>query len=285
MLAADGEPSQNRLCCSQIRVKPHDWHVEETGDGPTLLLLHGAGGASHSWHSLMPLLANQYHLVAFDLPGHGETRLGNRHRSGLDTMAQDLASLCADQGWTPHAIIGHSAGAAVGLRLTGKLPETPKLIGINPALSPFRGLAGVMFPVMARMFAMTPFMTDVILRNLATPGRVTSLLKSTGSKVTEDRVAAYTLLFQNRDHVDGTLLMMAAWKLDGLLADLPKLDLPCLFLTGGNDKTVPPVIAVEAAARMPDAHVHSMEGYGHLLHEEAPEKVAKAIVDWLATTK
>ena len=98
------------------------------------------------------------------------------------------------------------------------------------------------------------------------------------------RIDAYTQLFRTRRHVDGTLLMMAAWKLDGLLADLPKLDLPCLFLTGGNDKTVPPVIAVEAAERMPNAQVRSLDGYGHLVHEEAPEIVGKAIINWLDAT-
>ncbi len=286
MMQSEGdEPEQLHLCSSQIRVKPHDWHIEQAGSGPDLLLLHGAGGATFSWHDLMPLLADRFRVIAVDLPGHGDTRLGNRHRSGLETIAQDLASLCAHQTWVPEVVIGHSAGAAVGLRLARKLPNTPRLIGINPALSPFRGLAGVMFPVMARMFAMTPFMTAVVLRNLATPGRVANLLASTGSKVADARVKAYTKLFQTRCHVDGTLLMMATWKLDGLLADLPSLDLPCLFVTGGNDKTVPPVVAVEAAERMPRAEVRSLEGYGHLVHEEAPESVHTTIADWLMAGK
>ena len=46
-------------------------------------------------------------------------------RLGLDAMAEDLAALLADQGWQPQAIIGHSAGAALALRLAETLPVRP----------------------------------------------------------------------------------------------------------------------------------------------------------------
>jgi magnesium chelatase accessory protein len=263
------------------RVRPHEWHVQEMGQGPTLLLLHGAGGATHSWRHLMPLLADRFHVVAVDLPGHGFTRLGSRHRSALDTMARDIASLCEDQGWTPACVIGHSAGGAVALRLAGFLPGHPRVVGLNPALQPFQGLAGALFPVAARLLAMTPYFVDIALRGMAAPNRVATLLAGTGSRVDADGIACYGRLFKDRAHVDGALLMMAQWKLDGLLADLPKMQASCLFLTGSNDRTVPPVSAVEAAARMPDAVVESFDGLGHLMHEEAPERVAARIIDWL----
>ncbi|MDU8910925.1 alpha/beta fold hydrolase BchO [Aestuariicoccus sp. MJ-SS9] len=265
----------------QIETRAHLWHVQETGRGPTVLLLHGAGGSTHSWRDLIPLLAQKCRVVAVDLPGHGFTRLGTRHRSGLGTMAEDIATLCAQEGWEPACIVGHSAGAAIALRLAPLLPGNPRIVGINPALSPFRGLAGFMFPVFARVIAMTPMMVDVAVRAAASPGRVVSLIGGTGSELSAKGMDLYAQLFRRRDHVDGTLLMMSQWKLDGLLADLPQLRSPCLFLTGSNDRTVPPVTAVEAADRMPDARVESFEGLGHLMHEEAPDKVARRILDWI----
>ena len=82
-----------------IACKPHLWHMQEMGAGPLVLLLHGAGGATHSWRHLMPLLAADYRVVAIDLPGQGFTRLGARGRCGLDPMATDIARLCAAEGW------------------------------------------------------------------------------------------------------------------------------------------------------------------------------------------
>ena len=56
---------------------PHRWHVQVLGEGPTVLLLHGAGGATHSWRGLAPLLATDHRVVMLDLPGghlvHEET--------------------------------------------------------------------------------------------------------------------------------------------------------------------------------------------------------------------
>lgn len=264
-----------------IRSRPHDWHVQEAGSGPLILLLHGAGGATHSWRDVFPLLATKAHVVAVDLPGHGMTRLGSRHRSGLEQMTTDLLDLCQAQGWRPDMIVGHSAGAALALRLAGTFSPPPRVVGINPALAPFRGLAGVLFPVAARMLAMTPFMVDVVLRSTRQPGRVVSLLNGTGSRLTAEGQAQYARLFRDRSHVDGTLMMMAQWKLDGLLADLPHLTVPCLFLTGSADKTVPPDTALDAAARMQKARVETYDGLGHLLHEERGPDIAHRILEAL----
>jgi magnesium chelatase accessory protein len=264
-----------------IRHRPHEWHVQIVGDGPDLILLHGTGASTHSWRDLIPFLAKSHRVIALDLPGHGFTRLGNRMRSSLDCVAKDIASLSEDQGWQPSAIVGHSAGVAVALRLADQLASPPRIVGINPALQPFQGLAGVMFPIAARMMTMTPGMVDFLTKGMARPGRVLSLLAGTGSSVPTYSMNCYTRLFKDKAHVDGTLLMMAQWKLDGLLADLPHLKTACLFLTGSHDKMVPPVSAVEAAERMQNAQTHSLDGFGHLVHEERPDAVANYTLRWL----
>lgn len=248
-----------------------------------MLLLHGTGGATHSWSGLIPPLAKHRRVIALDLPGHGFTALGNRHRSGLGPMSDDIAALCLQEGWAPGTIVGHSAGTAIALRMAQNADNAPRIVGINPALSPFRGLAGFAFPAFAKIMAMAPLIVDAAARATAAPGRVRSLLASTGSAVPDEAAANYARLFGMRSHIDGTLLMMSQWKLDGLLADLPRIAAPCLFLTGSNDATVPPVTAVEAAARMPDARAESLEGYGHLMHEEVPARIAARVLDWIGT--
>jgi len=112
---ADGWPlkDHSRL----VLHRPHRWHVQEAGKGDTLLLIHGAGGATQSWRHLFPILARTNHVVAVDLPGQGFTQMGAQQRCGLDHMAEDLLSLVRNQGWQPKAVIGHSAGAAIALRM------------------------------------------------------------------------------------------------------------------------------------------------------------------------
>lgn len=265
-----------------VRARPYDWHVQSLGEGPDLLFLHGAGGATHSWRDVLPLLATDHRCIAVDLPGHGFTRLGSRFRSSLPAMSADLLTLIRQEGWAPRAIVGHSAGSAVALRAAFGIEPRPRIVGINPALEPFRGLAGLIFPTAARMLALTPFALDAIRLTLVAPERAERLIAGTGSEIGSEGVRLYARLLRDRAHVEGALMMMAQWSLGGLLADLPRLDTPVLFLTGTRDSTVPPRVAEEAARRLPDARVEQLTGLGHLAHEEAPDLVAARIRTFIA---
>lgn len=262
-------------------VRPHHWHIQEMGQGETVLLLHGASGSTHSWRDVMSNLALDHHVVAIDLPGHGQTRLGSRHRSSLPLMAQDVQALIEHEGWQLRAILAHSAGGALALRILQKSERRIPLVAVNPALTPFKGLAGVLFPIAARVVALSPLMARMIKRKMSGPGQVVSLMETTGSKISPEGLNLYAKLFRSDAHLDGTLLMMAQWKLDGLVADLPNITVPCTFLIGENDKAVPPQSVRESAEKLRDATVQTFEGYGHLLHEEAPDLVADQLRDVL----
>ena len=272
-----------RALSHEIACPPHRCHVQIGGSGPEVLLIHGAGGATQSWRSLLPFLMDRLTVIVPDLPGQGFSTLGQRSRAGLDPMAEDIARLLAQEGWRPRAIIGHSAGAAIALRLAEILPDRPAaVIGINAALGNFEGVAGWLFPLMAKLLALNPFVPRLFARASGHPSRVRSLLASTGSRIDDEGVRLYSRLISDPAHVDGTLSMMAQWSLDGLLARLPALDLPVLFVTGANDRAVPPQTSDRAAARMPAAEVVSIPGTGHLVHEEAAERVAAVILPFLA---
>lgn len=279
----DGRHWPNHEMSRFIDCRPHRWHVQEAGRGPLVLLLHGAGASTHSWRALIPDLARDHHVVAVDLPGQGFSRAGSRLGLGIDAMAGDLAALLADQGWHPDAIVGHSAGGALALRLVRELPDPPAtVVCINGALANFQGVAGWLFPMLAKMLAMNPLAGFLLSRTAGNAQSVRNLLQSTGSRVDDEGVRLYRALIGNRRHVEGVLAMMAQWKLDPLLADLPGIDLPVLFLTGGRDTAVPPETSVTAAVRMARAEVRRFDDLGHLMHEEAPEVVSGALREWFA---
>lgn len=273
-------------CSRQVLSRPHRWHLQEMGQGDTLLLLHGAGGSTHSFRDLMPLLAEHYHVVALDLPGQGFTQLGARHRCGLPQTVEDIATLCTRQGWQPKGIIGHSAGGAVALSLAAKAlsprGQPPKVVGINAALDNFDGLAGALFPMLARLLAAVPFTARAFSSATATPERIKALIGSTGSDIGPAGLALYQRLIGDRNHVDATLLMMAQWSLADLTQQLPGIDAHTLFIVGDKDRTVPPRVSESAAAKMPHATVAHLADAGHLAQEEAPEAVATLILDWMA---
>ncbi|MFN3972687.1 MAG: alpha/beta fold hydrolase BchO [Gemmobacter sp.] len=264
-----------------VMSRPHRWHVQVMGEGPVLLMLHGAGGAGMSWRGLMPLLAGNYRLVVPDLPGQGYTRAGRSDRFGLDAMAEDLLALCARLEAPPMAVIGHSAGGAIALRLA-ELAPLRAVVGVNAALGVFGGLAGVMFPFLARTLHAAPFVPQLVAQATGTTARVAALLASTGSRVDGEGVELYRHLVARHAHVEGTLAMMAQWRLEGLLARLEGISVPTLLVTGAGDRTVEPEVSSRAAARMPQGATVSLPGLGHLAQEEDAGAVAAAVLPFLA---
>lgn len=269
----------------RIRHGPHLWHVQEDGTerGETVLMLHGAGASTHSWRALLPRLAEARHVVALDLPGQGFSRAGDRPRLGLEPMAHDIAALAQAQGWRPTLILGHSAGAALALSLADTLRTPagapPRICGINAALAGFKGVAGWLFPVLARLLAANPFTANLFTLGPGGVARARRLIEGTGSHLDAEGLRLYARLIDNRDHVDGTLRMMSQWDVAPLLTRLAGITAPCLLITGDNDHAVPPDTSDRAARILPCAVVRHLAGLGHLAHEEAPERVLAVLSD------
>ena len=261
----------------------HRWHVQESGHGETMLLLHGAGGSTHNFRDMIAPLSNAFHVIAIDLPGQGFTQLGARHRCGLHAMAQDVAALCAREGWNPAVIVGHSAGGAVALDIANQMMsprgQGPLVIGINAALGEFPGIAGLLFPLMAKALAAVPFTARLFSGASANPERIKALIASTGSELNQQGLDLYRRLVADRDHVDGTLLMMAQWKLQPLLDQLDTYPGTVRFIVGEKDAPVPPTVSLGVAQKMQDATVTNLPELGHLAHEERPKEVAALITD------
>ncbi len=115
--ASEGRDWPNRAASRFVEAGGLSWHVQEMGQGPTLLLLHGTGASTHSWRDLLPLLARDFHVVAPDLPGHGFTEAPERDRLSLPAMARSLAALLGKLGVEPEGVVGHSAGAAIAMQM------------------------------------------------------------------------------------------------------------------------------------------------------------------------
>lgn len=254
------------------------WHVQRMGSGPSLLLLHGTGASTHSWRDLIPLLAMDFDVIAPDLPGHGFTRIQSRRQCALPAMSRAVAELCLHLDAQPAVIVGHSAGAAVALQCVLDARLHPRMvIGLNPALAPFRGLAGVIFPPLAKLLALNP-VVPWVFSSLAGGGSAAQrLIDSTGSAIDSRGKALYARLFARSDHVDGALAMMALWDLEPMLRALPTIDIPIELFVGENDRMVPPNEALDLAARLSNITAHRIAGLGHLMHEEDPERFSELI--------
>lgn len=278
----EGRDWPNRAHSRFVEAGRVRWHVQVVGSGPALLLLHGTGAGTHSWRALAPLLAHGFTVVAPDLPGHGFT---GRPSGGLalPAMARAVGALLQALDLRPRAIVGHSAGAAIAVRMAlDGIASPAAIVGLGAALLPFPGLGARLFPTLARMLFVNPFAPHLFARMARAPGETARFLaRSTGSRIDAEGVRCYERLLATPAQCEGAIAMMAEWDLDALERDLPQLATPLLLIHGEGDTAIPPGRARDAAALAGDGRLTVLPGLGHLAHEEQPERVAALIRDFV----
>ena len=266
------------------------WHIQQFGAGndhlPLALLIHGTGASSHSWRGLVPLLQPHFRLLSLDLPGHAFTDMPGSGRAvqqlSLPGMAQAIHALLSVLGLSPALVIGHSAGAAIGVRMCLDGLMTPKLVlSINGAFLPLGGMAGQLFLPAARLMSALPFVPQIFSWRAADAAVLQRLMDSTGSKLDATGMALYGKLVSNAGHAAGALAMMAHWDLPSLVQDIPRLKTPLSLVVASQDRTVSPREAQRVMALLPPPvrrEVVTLPRLGHLAHEERPDLVAAAVV-------
>ena len=281
----DGGDWPNREASAFVDAAGIRWHVQRMGEGPPLLLLHGTGAATHSWRALMPILARQFSVIAPDLPGHGFTRTPPAQRLSLPGMATDLSRLLRALDIEPEITVGHSAGAAILARMCLDAKIAPRLlVSLNGAFMPFGGVANQLLSPLAQLLVMNPVVPRLFAWQASTAGAVERLIQNTGSNIDPQGVALYGRLVRSSAHVAAALQMMANWRLQPLLHDLPRLTTNLLLVVADNDRSISPDVARLVLEIVPRATIEHLPGLGHLAHEERPQEIADLIMRYAART-
>ena len=295
----DGINWPHRAHSRFVRAAHLRWHLQQfeslRADAPTALLIHGTGASTHSWRGLVSLLTPNFSVLAVDLPGHAFTDMpsggATSQQLSLPGMAQALGELLQVLAVSPALVVGHSAGAAVGIRMCLDGLIAPQLlVSINGALLPLGGLAGQVFSPVAKVMSALPFVPQFFSWQASSPAVVQKLIAGTGSQLDAEGMALYGQLVRNPGHAAGALGMMANWDLPQLQRDLPRLKTPLSLIVGSNDQTVSPRQSARlralwpASSASPQPTLTTLDGLGHLAHEERPETVAGIVMEQFKTT-
>ena len=276
----------NRDASKFVQAAGIRWHVQKMGEGAPLLLVHGTGAATHSWRGLMPILAQHFTVIAPDLPGHGFTQSPPSHRLSLPSMASDISQLLRALAVRPEIVVGHSAGAAILARMCIDQKIAPQLlVGLNGAFMPYGGVANHLLSPLAKLLVMNPLVPRVFAWQASNAGSVERLIRNTGSTIDAQGIALYGKLVRSPAHVAAALRMMANWRLEPLLHDLPRLATKLLLIAANNDRSISPDVARQVREIYPQASIERVPGLGHLAHEERPQLIADLIAGYAAQVK
>ncbi|MFT7462094.1 MAG: pimeloyl-ACP methyl ester carboxylesterase/membrane protein DedA with SNARE-associated domain [Pseudohongiellaceae bacterium] len=139
--AATNKPGEQRLTLKEVTAAGQlsggtvqlAWLESGDPDAPTVVLIHGSPGHKEHFDKLIPLLDKQYHVIALDLPGFGQSQRNILDYS-LRSDARYLDQLLAAKGVHQAHIVGYSLGGGVALQTWGLFPERVKSVTLLSAI-------------------------------------------------------------------------------------------------------------------------------------------------------
>ncbi|QBY00344.1 alpha/beta hydrolase [Rhodophyticola sp. CCM32] len=266
-----------------IEVAGHDIHLWEAGQGPTVILLHGAGGnlRDFTFH-LAPALAARYRVIAFDRPGLGLSQSLGRGRESPAEQAEILSRAATRLGVTQAVIVGHSYGGAVAMAWAlNHADQAAAIVSLAGATHPWDGGLGAYYAMTgSRLGGLTivPLIANLVPRRMAqntiecifAPDPVP---KGYGGFIRPELTLQSPVLRANGRQVMELLPHVAAMSLR-----YPDLDLPVEIVHGRADTTVPLTThSTPLAARVKGANLTILEDAGHMPHHADPEATIAAI--------
>lgn len=136
--------------------------VVEQGSGPTLLLVHGFGGAKEDFADQVEALAARYHVVTFDHRGHGESDgPADVSAYSFDRLTADTVAVADAVGADQFRLLGHSMGGMIARRLVLAHPErVSALVLMDTSPGPVPGIDGELLE-MGAVIALNEGMTEL----------------------------------------------------------------------------------------------------------------------------
>ena len=248
------------------------------GNGPPLLLLHGAFSDSRDWRRQLDDFAGEFSVIAWDAPGCGESADLPSSDYGLDNMVGTLTGFIRALRLPRPHVLGLSLGSILAIALDAGHPGTVRSLVLASA---YAGWSGSLPPAEVQR------RIRLSLRDLDRPADevarefVATLLPADAPQWQIDE--QIEMISQARDSTTRVLLTHIA-PVD-LRPVLSRISVPTLLLYGDADVRAPSAVADALHAQIPGSLLVRLPGVGHCGHIQTPEQWNRAVVDFLHSTK
>jgi pimeloyl-ACP methyl ester carboxylesterase len=115
---------------SHVPVDGREFHVEQSGSGDPLVLIHGGWGSTARWALIVDGLAESFHVVNYDRRGHGHSQASLVPATRRD-QEDDLAALIEGLDIAPARLVGNSFGASIALSLAARRPDLVRSVAAH----------------------------------------------------------------------------------------------------------------------------------------------------------
>jgi len=261
-----------------IRLNGVGIHYVDEGQGPPLVLIHGLGGSICNFRYNIPVLSQHLRVVAPDLKGFGYSERPATGDYSLTAQARLVAELMDRLGIPRAAVLGHSMGGAIALRLATIWPEKVDrliLVGSAPPdrMVP-RFVASPPLPSLLRLGTALvlhqPRLREIVLRQgFYDPAFLSPEMVEEFRDIARIRGSTSSIVSILRDAAREEPI------------DLSRVSQPVLLLWGRHDRWSSLRLARWLADQIPDARLKVIERARHMVLEERAEEANEATLSFL----
>jgi pimeloyl-ACP methyl ester carboxylesterase len=285
-------PASSYFVSQRLKLHYVDWGNEEK---PPLLLVHGGKDHARSWDFVARALRDDYHVIAPDLRGHGDSAWAYGGHYTILEFVLDLTQLIETLGLAPVTIVAHSLGGAVSLQYAGIYPEkVARLVAIEGLGPPPQMLERLIEVPMWERTA--EWISSVRGLSSRTPRRYESI-EAAAARMQEENsflspeMARHLTVHGVSRNEDGTF----SWKFDnytrpfypqrfdkeGMRAHWGRITCPTLLVRGTESWASDPSKDGRADA-FQDASVANVEAAGHWVHHDQLDVFLEVVRDFLS---
>jgi pimeloyl-ACP methyl ester carboxylesterase len=274
-----------------VTLHGHRVSYRRAGEGPPIILIHGITSSSSNWEAAAERLAEHHTLLAPDLLGHGDSAKPRGDYS-MGAFASGVRDLMIALDIPRATIVGHSLGGGVAMQFAYQFPELAERLVLVSS-------GGLGRDVHSFLRAATLPGSELVIPLLASR-RVLGAGRAVGRAL--DRVGiklGNDVLEMARGHASlGDAETRAAF-VHTLRAIVDPggqrvratdrlylaAELPVLIVWGARDRIIPVAHGRRAHELIPGSRLEIFERSGHFPHLDEPDRFARTLRDWVATTE
>ncbi|MEO7729111.1 MAG: alpha/beta hydrolase [Burkholderiales bacterium] len=274
--AARAEPADRNVTVNGIRIHYLDWGTP--GQQP-LILLHGIARVAHTFDHLAPHFTANYHVIAVDMRGHGDSAWDPAGGYVVEDYVNDIEALIAQLKLRNIVLWGNSTGGRVAQMIAGLHPELVSAViveDVGPERP--REVSNRRADRMAREADGWATIDDLYAQaqreNPRTPESVLRPFVHHSSKARPDG----RIVWKRDPAILNGFVPTELW------ATVRKIKAPVIYILGGASTIVPALTQMDIRLELPQAEIVMLPGLGHYPSDEKPAEFLAIADRFLAET-
>lgn len=257
-----------------------------------LMLLHGFGASIGHWRHNLEILGDRHTVYALDMLGFGASEKAPANYS-VDLWVEQIYDFWKVFIRKPVILVGNSIGSLISLAAAAKYPEMVEGLVMMSLPDPNiekEAIPAFLYPLVATIKSLVanPLLIKPVFYLIRRPNilrRGATFAYANPEAVTDELIEILAQPTQDRGSARALTALVVAQNNPDYSPNVKKLlstiTIPMLLIWGEKDRIIPPALAAEFVRHNENIQLLTLENVGHCPHDECPEQVNQAILDWI----